>query len=188
MIERFLTWLGETPWSTALLESLYVWPLVESTHVVTLALFAGTTVMMDLRLVGIGFRRVPVTSFTRRLLPWARVGFVIMVITGLLLFYSQPLRYYHNVFFRLKVVVLIIAGINAAVFHAGVHRRVGQWDLDFKVPLAARVAGAMSLAAWSVVVITGRMIAYNWFDCDIQPQPGWVNWLADCSAVVDGVE
>ncbi len=188
MIERFLGWLGETPWSVAFLESLYMWPFVESAHVLTLGLFVGTTAMMDLRLLGIAFRKVPITAFTERLLPWTRIGFTIMTITGLLLFYSQPLRYYHNVFFRVKVVVLILAAINVAVFHRGVHRSAYEWDHDTRPPRAARVAGAVSLTAWAVVVITGRLIAYNWFDCDLQPQPGWVNWLAGCAAVLEGAE
>ena len=188
VIERFLDWLGDTPWSVALLESLYAWPLVESTHVLALGLFVGTTAMMDLRLVGIAFRKVPVTAFTGRLLPWTRIGFAIMTVTGLLLFYSQPLRYYHNVFFRVKVVVLVLAGLNAAVFHVGAHRNAADWDRDAKPPRAARIAGAVSLTAWALVVVTGRLIAYNWFDCDLQPQPDWVNWLAGCAVGADGTE
>lgn len=185
MIERFLGWLGETPWSVALLESLYVWPLVESTHVLTLGLFVGTTVMMDLRLLGVAFRKVPATAFTGRLLPWTHLGFIVMTATGLLLFYSQPLRYYHNLFFRVKVLVLLLAGANVAIFHNGVHRRAAEWDRDASPPRAARIAGAVSLAMWAVVVVTGRLIAYNWFDCDIQPQPAWVNWAAGCAAATE---
>lgn len=183
MIERFLGWLGETSWSVALLESLYAWPFVESTHVLALGLFVGTTVMMDLRLLGVAFRKVPITAFTGRLLPWTHIGFIIMMVTGLLLFYSQPLRYYHNLFFRIKVLVLLLAGANVAIFHNGVHRHAAEWDHDASPPRAARIAGAVSLAVWSIVVVTGRLIAYNWFDCDIQPQPGWVNWMAGCAAV-----
>ena len=180
MIERFLGWLGETPWSVALLESLYVWPFAESAHVLTLGLFVGTTVMMDLRLVGVAFRKVPVQAFTGRMLPWTHLGFIVMTVTGLLLFYSQPLRYYHNVFFRVKVLLLIAAGINAFLFHRGAHRRASEWGEDARPPRSARIAGAVSLAAWTIVVVTGRLIAYNWFDCDLQPQPGWVNWAASC--------
>ncbi|MDG2282672.1 MAG: hypothetical protein P8L45_06100, partial [Longimicrobiales bacterium] len=93
MIQSFLEWLGSTHWSVTLVESYYVWPLVESTHVVTLALFVGTAIMMDLRLIGIAFPGVPASSFIDRLLPWTRVGFGVMVASGLLLFYSSPLRY-----------------------------------------------------------------------------------------------
>ena len=103
-----------------------------------------------------------------------------MVITGLLIFYSSPIRYYHNIFFRLKVVLLIVAGLNAFVFHRGVHRRVKEWDLDPVSPREARVAGAVSLVAWALIVVAGRMIAYNWFDCSIQPQPDLINWAAGC--------
>jgi len=175
-----LEWLGSTPWSVALLESIWVWPLVESTHVLSLGLFVGTTMMMDVRLLGLAYQRIPASDFTTRMLPWTRAGFVVMVVTGLLLFYSNPVRYYQNVFFRLKVLVLILAGLNAWLFHFRVHRRVGQWDRDPLPPRAARVAAAVSIIAWTSVVIAGRLIAYNWFDCDIQPQPDFINWAASC--------
>lgn len=183
MVRSFLDWLGQTPWSVALLESLYMWPLVESTHTLAIALFVGTTVMMDLRLLGVTFRSVPASEFTRRLLPWTRVGFGILVVTGLLLFYSSPLRYYHNLFFRFKMGVLAFAGLNVWLFHSRIHETVDEWDHDWKPPRAARVAAVVSLVAWSTVVVSGRMIAYNWFDCDIQPQPEWVNVLSDCEAL-----
>jgi hypothetical protein len=103
-----------------------------------------------------------------------------MLTTGLLLFYSSPVRYYHNIFFRFKVLLLIVAGLNAFVFHRGIHRRVAEWDNDTKLPRAARVAGAVSLIAWALIVVSGRLIAYNWFDCDIQPQSNLINWAAGC--------
>lgn len=181
-VRAFLEWLGNTPWSTALLESFYMWPLVESSHVLSLGLFVGTTVMMDLRLLGITFRRVPASSFTEQLLPWTRIGFAVMVITGLLLFYSNPLRYYHDVFFRFKVVVLALAGLNVWLFHSRVHRRVEEWDRE-EPPRAARAAAAVSIVCWTLVVVAGRMIAYEWFSCDIQPQPDLINWAAGCEAV-----
>ena len=176
----FLQWLESTPWSIALLESYYVWPLLESTHVLSLALFVGTTLMMDLRLLGVTFRSVPVTSFTSRMLPWTHIGFAIMVVTGVLLFYSSPVRYYYNIFFRAKLLLLILAGLNVWLFHGRIHKLVSDWDRKAVPPRAARFAAAVSIIAWAGVVVTGRMIAYNWFDCDIQPQPAFVNWAADC--------
>ncbi len=180
MVLSILEWLEGTRWSIALLESIWVWPLVESTHVLTLGLFVGTTIMMDLRLLGVTFRQVPVSAFTGRMLPWTRVGFAIMTVTGLLLFYSNPVRYYTNVFFRLKVLVLAIAGFNAWFFHARAHRTVDEWGAEPTPPRAARIAGAVSIVGWTIVVISGRLIAYNWFDCDIQPQPDLINWAAGC--------
>jgi len=179
-MEGFLEWLGNTPWSVALLESIWVWPLVESTHVLSLGLFVGTAVMNDLRLLGWTMKRVPVSEVTGRLLPWTRGSFVVMATTGVLLVYSNPLRYYHNVFFRLKVILLVIAGLNAFFFHRRIHRSVREWNLDDVLPREARRAGAISLVVWATIVVAGRMIAYNWFDCDIQPQPAWVNWAASC--------
>lgn len=180
MIRSLLEWLGNTAWSITLVESYYVWPLVESAHVVTLALFVGTAIMMDLRLIGIAFPGVPASSFIDRLLPWTRIGFGIMVATGLLLFYSSPLRYYNNLFFRIKFAMLFIAGLNIWLFHSRIHKSIQTWDDALTPPRAARVAGVLSIALWTGVVFSGRLVAYNWFECDIQPQPDWVNWAAGC--------
>src|SRR5471032_1463993 len=106
-----------------------MYPLVESAHVLTLCLFLGMAVMLDLRLLGWALRRVPITDITRRLGPWMVAGFVVMVITGGLLFYAIPIRSYQSIWFRIKVVMLVLAGLNAYIFHNTVHRRVEDWDL-----------------------------------------------------------
>lgn len=160
----FCQWLEKTPWSIALHESLWVYPIVESIHVLTLCLFLGTAVMLDLRLLGLTMRRVPVSEVARQLLPWTATGFVVMVITGALLFYAIPVRTYLNIFFRVKVVMLILSGINVWVFHSTAYRRVAEWDLDPVTPRGAKIAAALSLLLWAGIVVAGRMIAYNWFD------------------------
>ena len=180
MIESLLEWVDGTAWSIALRESYYAWPLIESTHVLTIALFVGTAMMMDLRLLGVTFGNVSASDFTGRMLNWTRGGFAVLVVTGLLIFYSQPIRYYHNIFFRLKVILLIVGGINIFLFHTRIHRKVAEWDLDGVPPRAARISGAVSIGVWLVIVVLGRLIAYNWLDCDLQPQPDWVNWAAQC--------
>ena len=157
-----------------------MYPLVESTHVLSLTLFVGLTAMMDLRLLGLTLRQVPVSQVTTRLLPWIRIGFGVMVCTGLLLFYAIPVRNYQNIFFRVKMVMLVLAGINVWYFHTRTERTVDAWDLASRTPKAARVAAIASLILWAGIVVTGRMIAYNWFDCDIQPQPALINWAAGC--------
>ncbi len=172
--------MAALPSSIALRESLYVWPLLESAHVLTLMLFVGTATMLDLRLLGATFRNVPASEFTGRLLPWTRGAFAVMTVTGLLLFYANPIRYHHNLFFRVKVILLVAAGLNIWYFHSRTHADVGAWDLVVPPPRAARVAAVVSLVAWVGVVITGRMVAYNWFDCDMQPQSAFVNWAAAC--------
>ena len=175
-----LEWLASTRWSIDLHESLYMYPLVESTHVLSLTLFVGLTAMMDLRLLGLTMRAVPVSQVTTRLLPWIRIGFGVMMFTGVLLFYAIPVRNYQNIFFRVKMVLLVLAGLNVWYFHTRTERTVDAWDLAARTPKAARVAAIASLVLWASVVVTGRMIAYNWFDCDIQPQPALINWAAGC--------
>lgn len=176
----FCEWLSSTGGSIALHESLYMYPLVESAHVLTLCLFLGMAIMFDLRLLGLALRRVPMTEIRRRLGPWMVAGFVVMVVTGVMLFYAIPVRSYQSIFFRIKVVALILAGLNAFVFHSTIDKRVAEWDLAPVPPPAARRAGAASLVLWGIIVVAGRMIAYNWFDCDKQPQPPIVNTLAGC--------
>jgi len=184
----FCQWLSETRLSVALHESLWVYPLVESAHVWSLALFVGFAVLLDLRLLGFSMRHVPASDVALRLLPWMIGGFVLMVMTGLLLFYAIPVRTYQSVFFRMKVILLALAGVNVFLFHSGVWRRVAEWDRDPVPPKSARFAGALSLVLWIAIIFAGRMIAYNWFDCDRQPQPAIVNWAAGCALEPVGPE
>ena len=177
---RLVEWLASTHGSIALHESLYLYPLIESTHVLTLTLFVGLTVMLDLRLLGLTMKRVPVSEVTARLIPWTKTGFVVMVITGMLLFYAIPVRTYQSIFFRLKVGMLVLAGLNVWLFHSRVERRIADWDLAPVAPVAARAAAIVSLILWAGIVVAGRMIAYNWFDCDLQPQSDFINWAAGC--------
>ena len=177
---NFFEWLADVPWSVDLHESQYAYSIIESMHVWSLCLFFGMTVMFDLRLLGWTLRSVPVSEVIRRLRPWTIAGFALMVTSGTLLFFAIPLRSYQNIFFRLKMVALVFAGLNALLFHVTVHRQVHAWDLDRVPPKRARAAGAASLILWAVIVVSGRMIAYNWFDCDKQPQPAFVNWAAGC--------
>ena len=177
----FFQRMGDSSWSTGLHESRYAYDLIESVHVWTLCLFFGLTVMFDLRLLGWVMREVPVSEVARRLLPWTILGFVIMVISGVVLFSAIPLRSYQSVFFRAKMLMLALAGVNVLIFHSGVYRRIENWDLATVPPKPARVAGALSLVLWIGIVLAGRMIAYNWFDCDRQPQPAIVNFLTSCA-------
>jgi hypothetical protein len=177
-----LDWLGKTPWSIALHESQYVWPFTESIHVLMLTLFVGSTIILDLRLLGVAYTRIPVSDVTGRLLPWTRAGFTVMAITGVMLFYATPVTYYQSIFFRIKAFLLVAAGINVFVFHARTHRSVSAWAHDDTPPRAARIAAMVSLVAWAGVVISGRLIAYNWFSCDIQPQSDFINWAQACFA------
>ena len=115
----FCQWLATTQWSIALHESQYMYSLVESLHVLNLTLFVGLAAMLDLRFLGLAFRKVPISEMVDRLMPWLISGFVVMVVSGLLLFYAIPVRTFQNVFFRAKLVFLMLAGVNVWLFHTG---------------------------------------------------------------------
>ena len=176
----FFEQLGESSWSVGLHESELAYSVIESFHVWSLCLFFGMTVMFDLRLLGWTMRKVPVSEVIRRLQPWTIAGFVLMVISGSLLVLAIPARSYQNIFFRAKMLLLLLAGLNVLIFHVRVFPSVAKWDVDAVPPRAARVAGALSLSLWVGIVVAGRMIAYNWFDCDRQPQSALINFLTSC--------
>lgn len=162
-IINFLTWVDNLPSSIALRESTWTYPIVESVHSVAIALFFGVLLFWDLRLMGIGLRRVPVSQVWAKLSPWFTLGALIMVGTGLALFYSKPLFFWGNVYFRVKLVMLVLAGLNVAAFHLGVEKRLPEWDTAPDTPMAAKLAGGSSIVLWAGIIVIGRLIAYNWY-------------------------
>lgn len=163
--------------------------IVLTVHVLTLTVFVGTALMLDLRLLGMTMTRVPASEVIARLLPWTTAGFLVMMTSGALLFYAAPMLRYQNVFFRLKMVALVLAALNVWMFRSTVYRGIAEWDLDRVPPRRARVAGGVSLALWAILITLGRMIPYQlyWFDCARQPQSAIVNALSGCVADSGGV-
>ena len=159
----FCQWLADTPFSTGIRESTYIYPIIESVHVLSLSIFVGLLLLWDLRLIGITLRRVAVSEVWSRLIPWITLGAVLMVISGLLLFASDPVRFFGNIFFRVKAAGLFLALLNAIAFHLGIERKLVDWDTAAITPRAAKFAGAISIGLWAVIVVTGRFVAYNWF-------------------------
>jgi hypothetical protein len=195
LIHDALVWLqtelgkgpGDTAqsWSEALLGSLNFWSLLEGTHLLALILFAGSILVVDLRLLGVTFRRTPVSVVSAQVLPLAMAGFLLVVLTGLGLFFAKPLFYYHNIWFRAKLVFLAAAMLNIAVFHVGVQRGQGAWDAAEVPPRGARISAALSLLAWLAVIVMGRFIPYDWLECG-KPIPHLANVLQDCKASEKG--
>ena len=181
---RLCEWLAATPGSIALHESRYLYLVVLSVHVLTLCLFVGTAAMIDLRLMGLTMQRVRFSEVIARLLPWTTAGFLLMIGSGALLFYAAPLVRYQNIFFRVKMAALMLAALNVFVFHNTVDRRRTEWDSDPVPPRSARWGGGVALVLCAVLIVLGRMIPYQvyWFDCNKQPQPAILNWLAGCAS------
>ena len=138
---------------------------MSTVHVVGLAAFAGTAALLDLRLAGMALQQVPVSRLVSRLGPVTSAGFAVVAASGALLFFSNPVDYYGNVFFRIKIGLLVLAGANAWIFHHRVYRSVADWDSAPIPPRRARVAGALSLALWAALILAGRFIYYDqyWF-------------------------
>jgi hypothetical protein len=156
-------WLEGLAWTTALRESPYGYPLIETSHVACIVVFAGLVIMMDLRLVGLAFTNAPVAQIQRRLFPWQMATFIPSMATGILLFCVDPLRYYKNVFFLAKLLFLVLAGLNALAFHFKTYRKAEEWDEDPQFIATARLAGGASLLLWSLLIVSSRLIPNNWF-------------------------
>ena len=156
--------LQQTWVSTALRESTIVWVLIEGAHLLGLALMLGPSMMLDLRLIGVLWKSDPVSKVEARFLPITMAGFVLMVTTGGLLFWSEPVRCFYSGYFRTKIVFLVLAGLNALVFHSTVDRKLAEWDMMLPTPLRARMAGVLGLALWTGVVFAGRYTAYNLYN------------------------
>lgn len=180
-LHEFVVWLDQTPWSNALHESLYMYAIIETSHVIGIMLFVGTIAMVDLRVLGVSFREMAVSQMLARILPWTVAGFVFMVATGLLLFFAIPDRTFHSVWFRIKLVLLVAGAVNIWIFHKRVQRDIHKWDTGVTPPTNARLVAAVSLSVWFTVIVMGRFIAYNWYDCD-RPQSDFVKAFAGCTA------
>lgn len=155
----WLEWLEATSIATWVRESSWGYPTVEVVHLLGLALLVGSAAMWDLRLLGAA-RRIPVSALAGYLLPGARVGFVVAVISGVLLFASDAVAVASNPAFRLKLVAIAAALLNIGVFHARTFRSAAEWDVDVRPAPAARAAAVLSLFLWALTVIAGRFIAY----------------------------
>ena len=172
-------WLDSQSWSTSIHESIYLYSWIETTHVLTLMVFLGMLFVIDLRMLGAIFPNVPASTVAQRLDKPMMIGFVVMLITGFLLYYAIPVRTTQSLWFRIKVVLLVAAGINAFLFRAKMQASSNSWDLDRIPPKRIRIGAALSLVLWAGVVITGRTIAYDWFDCHKQ-LPYFMYWAAGC--------
>jgi hypothetical protein len=153
-------WLQSLPWASGIKESTWQFPVIESIHSLSLAVMLWPAAILDLRLLGLVMRRRPVSSVAEQFLPWVWVGFAAMVSSGAVLFASEAVKCYNSPFFRVKVVLIGVAGLNALIFHKTVFGDVASWDGDRSAPWRAKMAGGCSLAVWIGVVAMGRALAY----------------------------
>jgi hypothetical protein len=138
---------------------LWLYPSVEIVHIVGIALLVGSIVVLDLRLLGLS-RSLPVRRLATHILPWTAASFLLIIPSGLAMFVAHAGDLIANPVFAVKMCLILLAGANAGVFHAGIFRNAGQWDVDVMPPPAARASAAVSLLIWISVIACGRLLAY----------------------------
>src|SRR5713226_6994156 len=153
MLTEFFRWLVNSPWSHLINSYEWVFPAIQSLHFIGFAMSIGTIAIVDLRLLGLGMRRLAPAELAADLAPWTRAGIAIMLTTGPLMFSTDAVAYHFNPAFQFKMVCLMLA----LLFHFTLHRRAVRPSVP---PIAAKLAAAMSLLLWTAVVAGGRMIAF----------------------------
>ena len=174
-------WIESLSWSTRLHESYYMYNWIESTHVLTISLFLGMLFFIDFRMLGLTMTNVPASRIAARLHTPMMIGFVVMIVTGLLLYFAVPVRVTQSIWFRIKLVLLVAAGINAWYFNRKMRESSAKWEDQSRAPKPLRVSVTMSLMLWAGVITTGRLIAYDWYDC-YRVQSEFIAWAAVCLA------
>jgi hypothetical protein len=160
MLLQFVSWLNDLPWSVAIREGNFSFPIIETCHILALGASFGTIMWVDLRLMGFTMRSQPVSEVVEQLEPWAILGFVLMFISGGLLFFSEPLKAYTTLAFRIKMILIVLAGFNIWFFHRGIYKTIQQWDTAEILPWQARLVGFSSMVLWLGIIVAGRWTAY----------------------------
>ena len=154
-------WIAESRIGRGILESVWLFPIIEGVHLLGIGLSVGVLCWFDLRLMGLVFRDQPVSKVWKQVVPAAGIGFTLMFVTGGFLFWAEAITAYNSVHFWIKLGLILLAGLNAAYFELVTHRSINEWDTDAFPPLRVRLAGLASLILWTAVITTGRTMAYS---------------------------
>lgn len=158
-VMEWLSALEQSSLGDVMRHSLWTYPIVEVVHILGFAILVGAVVLFDLRLLGFS-PTVSIRSLERHLLPWAWTALLLIVPSGLAMLSAHATEFAANPAFRVKLVLIAFAGINALAFHGGVYRSVSAWDQHQPTPAAAKASALLSLSIWLGVITCGRLIAY----------------------------
>jgi hypothetical protein len=159
-LAEWFQWLEQTPASVAIAESIWLFPLLEGSHILALPLSVGMIVIFDLHLLGLTLAGSRATMVMTEMLRWAKIGFAVMFVTGILLLMCHAGRAYGNPFFRAKMIFLLILGINAVVYQVVFFPKMPQWAAG-RTPAGAKFCAGLSLIVWIGVIACGRIMAYT---------------------------
>jgi len=157
---EWFQWLEQTRFSTAIAESIWLFPILEGSHILALPLSVGMIVIFDLHLLGLTLTGSRAATVMKEMLRWSKVGFAVMFITGGLLLMCHAGRAYGNPFFRAKMIFLLVLGINAVVYQVVFFPKMPQWSAG-RAPAGARACAVLSLIVWIGVIVCGRTMAYQ---------------------------
>jgi uncharacterized protein DUF6644 len=147
--------------ATGIRNSLYLFPLIESVHVIGLTMVFGTIVIIDLRLLGIASTRRPFTAVASDVFKWTWIAFAVTATTGGLMFITNANTYYQSSYFRAKMTLLVLSGLNMLAFELTARRSVHAWDRHASAPASGRAVAALSLVIWIGVIVLGRWIGFT---------------------------
>jgi hypothetical protein len=160
-IAAILASLESSALAATIRNSFYLFPLIESVHVLGLTLVVGTIVIIDLRLLGLASIRRPFSAVASDVLKWAWLAFAVTVTTGALMFVTSAGGYYQNPYFRVKMALLVVSGLNMLTFELTARRTLAKWDTDAAAPAIGKAVAALSLVLWIGVIFMGRWVGFN---------------------------
>jgi len=160
-ITAFLEGLQAWSWAVFVHKTPWAFTTVEVVHVFAVSLVLGTIAIVDLRLLGLASTKRPFAELSRRVLPFTWAAFVLAVIAGLVLFTTRATEYFVNPVFWIKMVLIIVAGINMMIFEFITVRDVQKWNLNPTPPARARLAGGISIGCWVLILVSGRLIGFT---------------------------
>jgi len=175
-IDATLRWLQTTHLASGIRDSLLYFPLLEATHVLGLSLVVGTIVVIDLRLLGLASTQRSFHKMASEIMKWTWAAFALTAAAGALMFITNAEVYFHNFYFRLKMALLVLAGLNVAMFQLTAYRSLPRWDRAPSAPAIGRAVAVISLAIWVGAIFAGRMIGFTTTRRAAEPTPPDVNF------------
>jgi len=182
-LDGLLTWLYETAMASSIRENDWQFPMIESIHVLAVTVFLGSIIWVDLRILGVAYKDRSLRRFTKELLPITWVMFVVAVVSGFALFASNAVNYSHNIYFQLKILLLVLAGINMIVFQMWFSTRIEAYDPSHVARLnseqlaslgrirqklheisffwSGKWSALLSILIWVTVIALGRWIGFS---------------------------
>jgi hypothetical protein len=158
-ITQWMQWIENSSVASSIRQSIWVYPGIETVHIIGIVLLVGPAFMFDLRLLGFS-ARLPVTDLAHYLLPWSRLGLALVIPSGILLFITNATVLIVDPTFWLKMLLLVIAGFNVVLFHSVTFRSVHSWNKETLTPKTARLAAICSIIVWLAIITCGRLLAY----------------------------